>query len=122
MKFYTMWGERPEKQPEVNSGELIVERGGYIPVRSRIEAMTRAGMYLRAAAGDAYDAVDERISDEDMEIDRTRSGSYDLADGYQDALAVSARLRAQAKKKETAIVPAEPEEPAQPGEGENAPE
>lgn len=69
MKFYTQY-DRPEKAPflEKIDKTCIVEVGGYIPAKDRIESLINAGRRLETYRIENYhfkagEAVDENFSD-----------------------------------------------------------
>ena len=90
-KFKTQY-EDFKRFPEVNSGEIRVERVGYISARDRIENLLLAGHRLENYRKEQYDfnSVDE--IDETF-TDPTRNKSYDMADAFQDTLALNAKFK-----------------------------
>ena len=110
MKFYTQF-ERPEKvNVEKNSGELLVEKGGYIPMKRQIEQFMQSGERLasaRKAMSLGYDFAPGEDVDENY-YDPTREPGFDLADA-------SAIAQALQNKKQDIIKPKSAEEPKEPG-------
>ena len=100
MKFYTQF-ERPEKvNVEKNSGELLVEKGGYIPMKRQIEQFMTSGERLanaRKAMSLGYDFAPGEDVDENY-YDPTREPGFDLADA-------SAIAQALQNKKQDIIKP-----------------
>ena len=90
-KFKTQY-EDFKRFPEVNSGEILVERVGYISARDRIENLLLAGHRLENYRKEQYDfnSVDE--IDETF-TDPTRNKSYDMADAFQATLALNAKFK-----------------------------
>lgn len=79
MKFQTKYNH--EKSPgEVNLGEVLVEKAGYIPAKVRIENMILAGQRLVEHRREMYDFDGEDI-DESFS-DPTRSKNFDMADAF----------------------------------------
>nr|QJB19841.1 MAG: hypothetical protein [Microvirus sp.] len=68
---------RIRQEDEINSGEILVETAGYINKKARIESMIRAGERLEAIRK-GYDTNDPEL--DDIAIDPTRSGDFDLSD------------------------------------------
>lgn len=80
MQFETSYN-RTRQSPEQNSGQLIVDRAGYIPAKQRIEAMINAGARLIMSRREQFDFPDGQI---DYNLyDPTRSKNFDLADAFQ---------------------------------------
>lgn len=85
MDFFTHYN-RPEKVLEKNSGEIVVDTSGYIPKNKLIESMKDAGERLAVNLATMYDhAPEEKVSENDMRLDPTRSGSFDLADAFVES-------------------------------------
>lgn len=78
--FYTQY-RRPEKQPEVLGGEVLVEREGYVPAKEQIEGMFMAGRRLVAGRG-YFEFPPEGEIPEDYQ-DPTRDPNFDMADASQ---------------------------------------
>lgn len=83
MKIYTQ-RLRPTKEEkkqwiEKNTGEIIVERSGYIPARKRIENLMLAGQRLIESRHAMYDFNAGEPIDENF-YDPTREKDFDLAD------------------------------------------
>lgn len=86
--------------PEKNTGPSFIEKAGYIPAKARIENMILAGQRLVAFRKEQFDMSHDKI-DEDFD-DPTRSKNYDLADAFQDSLAVNARFTESYEKAQEA--------------------
>lgn len=78
MDFTTRYNHKPDTG-EANNGPKIVESAGYINAKTRIENMMLAGQRLVDYRKAKYDSNNGEDID-DIPIDPTRSGSYDLAD------------------------------------------
>ena len=101
-----------------NSGEKLVETAGYIPAQKRIENLMLAGQRLVASRQALYDCQGGESFDDSIECDPTRNPGYDMADAFQDSLAVSDRLaesqkRVAREKEEKEVAPSDKSE----GEG-----
>lgn len=92
MKFNSAYNIQSKTPPEQNSGELKVERSGYISAETRITNLMLAGQRLVQSRKEAYDFPDGKI-DTDF-YDPTRKKGYDLAEAFQDNLSVQDRLKA----------------------------
>lgn len=88
--FYTQFS-RPDKKPEINSGEIITESVGYTSIRDQVRAMLYAGKMRQIARG--YD-TDVQPDIEQLRYDPTRRKNYDIVDAQADMAAVRARLEA----------------------------
>lgn len=101
MKFYTQF-DRPEKvDVEKNSGELLVEKGGYIPMKRQIEQFMQSGERLasaRIAMSLGYDFAPGEDVDENY-YDPTREPGFDLADASAIAKALQDKERSSIKPK-----------------------
>lgn len=75
------------------------EKAGYVPAKKRIEDLINAGKRLSDYRKALYD-FNEGEFDENLPIDPTRSGSYDMADATQQSIEVAARLAEQAQNAE----------------------
>ncbi|MEM4391963.1 MAG: hypothetical protein QXG67_04170 [Candidatus Nitrosotenuis sp.] len=104
MKFYTQF-ERPEKvDVEKNSGELLVEKGGYIPMKRQIEQFMSSGERLASARkvmSLGYDFAPGENVDENY-YDPTREPGFDLADASAIAKALQDKERSSIKPKSNA--------------------
>jgi len=80
---------------EVNSGEVMVEKAGYIPADEQIRNMIEAGMRLGEYRREEYDYAEEEVSaDEPLPpVDPTRSQEFDMADASQISLGLRERLK-----------------------------
>jgi len=66
---------------EVNDGKSKVETAGYIPAEVRIGQMIDAGMRLRQSRAEMFDVPPGMDVDiDDVAIDPTRIGNFDMAD------------------------------------------
>lgn len=88
---------RARQDPELNSGETLVDRAGYISAQRRIENMIFAGQRLVQSRRESFDFPDGKI-DESFQ-DPTRSKNYDMADATQDALKVRQSLQNRADER-----------------------
>lgn len=68
--------------PEINSGEEKVSCIGFIPRARQIETLIQAGKRLETMRG-KYDITQDNINIDDVDIDPTRSKSFDLADASE---------------------------------------
>lgn len=78
IEFYSTI-KRPKKVFEYNSGEVIVERAGYIPTKVRIEEFMAAGIRLENYKKMKYDFRPGEKIDENF-YDPTRRKSFDMAE------------------------------------------
>lgn len=105
VKFYTQY-TRPEKKDflEPGGGEVIVERGGYVTTKERVESMLAAGQRLMDYRNMKYDVPPGSDFEGDIDVDPTRRLDYDVADATQDLISTESRLDEQKKtrKKEVA--------------------
>ena len=90
-KFKTQY-EDFKRTPEVNSGEILVERVGYISARDRIENLLLAGHRLENYRKEQYDFDSVENIDESF-TDPTRNKNYDMADAFQSSLALNAKFK-----------------------------
>lgn len=90
-KFKTQY-EEFKRSPEINSGEILVERVGYISARDRIENLLLAGHRLENFRKEQYDFESVDKIDETF-TDPTRNKNYDMADAFQDTLALNAKFK-----------------------------
>jgi len=81
MEFKTKWNSIPTYSIP-NSGEIKVEKAGYIPIRDQINQMLLAGRRLNEYRKEFYDSTNPR---DDIDVDPTRSPDYDLADAFTDS-------------------------------------
>ena len=101
-KFKTQY-EDFKRSPEVNSGEILVERVGYISARDRIENLLLAGHRLESYCKEQYDFDSVENIDESF-TDPTRNKNYDMADAFQDTIVLNAKFN-EAKEKEVSKYP-----------------
>jgi len=71
----------PHDKPEENSGELITETAGYVPMQIRIEEMIMAGQRLEISRGDQFDF--NGVHPDEEFYDPTRLKGFDMADAFQ---------------------------------------
>lgn len=91
--FNTPYSMKQKTSPEVNSGEIKVDKLGYLPAKKRIENMMLAGQRLKDYRQSQYDFPDGKI---DVNfVDPTRQPGYDMADAFQDGLQIDAKLASQ---------------------------
>lgn len=87
---------RPDANYEINSGEEIVEKAGYVPANVLIENMIYAGNRLDFARSEYYDFADAETVDQDF-IDPTRSKGFDIADASYMLRSAQGRIAEQKK-------------------------
>lgn len=75
--------KRERQAPEKGTGQVLVDRVGYVPAQKRIEDLMYAGQKLRDFRAQQFDYQDVK-DDDGFTIDPTRSSSYDIADAFQD--------------------------------------
>lgn len=90
MSFFTQYS-RPKPTPEINSGEIIVEKSGYISAQKQIEALIDAGERLNASRLELYDYPDGLPDGDDGQITVTRNANFDMADASQIQLHLAAK-------------------------------
>lgn len=104
---YNSTGATPEK----NSGQVIVERTGYIPAQKRIENLINAGQRLKDFRSDQFDFPDEKSINDEF-FDPTRRKNFDMADASQMSyqtehnIKQSQRLKAEKQKELEALAKA----------------
>lgn len=77
--------ERYRHPAEKNNLPSITERGGYMPAKVRIEQFFQAGVNLENYRKQQFDySVDDNIDIDNVDIDPTRSKSYDFDDAHDD--------------------------------------
>lgn len=80
-----------KQDPEKGSGEILVDRVGYIPPNEQINKLIAAGIRLRlnrAQYDYQYDTLDQ-----DIVLDPSRRKNFDLADATQILLAYESRVK-----------------------------
>lgn len=81
MNFATHY--KPNRcSPEINSGEIMVEKAGYIPAQKLIENLINAGQRLKEFRSEQFDFPDEKSIDHTF-MDPTRIKNFDMADASQ---------------------------------------
>jgi hypothetical protein len=85
--------KRPEKKLTQNSGELKVEKAGYIPIKKQIQSLIDAGRRLDDARRESYDFGDDDEIDYEYS-DPTRDSNFDLSDAHNLATQTEMNLQA----------------------------
>lgn len=98
--------------PEKNSGEILIEKAGYISAEKRITNLMLAGQRLVESRKAQYDFPDGNV-DEDFS-DPTRRKGYDLADSTQDRLSLSVKIKEQLGRKSDEMIQEESKESKSP--------
>lgn len=99
------WYTRPKPSAEINSGEEIVEKEGYIPADIQIKNMIDAGVRLGEYRREAYDYG----ADDEVPADAIDTRSFtDPVDAKRALDYVEGKLDAQAKAAEEAAKVVEP--------------
>lgn len=107
-----------DREYEMLSSTSETEQAGYIPPQIQIENMILAGHRLAESRMSQYDFASEDDIDE-MAIDPTRSGNFDLADATQMAMDAAARIEDAKSAASNAVKPAQT---SQDGSGEPPPD
>ena len=71
----------PPKQPEINSGEYLLEEDGYLPLEHQLLRLQAAGQRLRQFRVEAFDFANGEV--EDGYEDPTRRPNFDMADASE---------------------------------------
>jgi hypothetical protein len=79
MMFNNKFNRTVVETGEVNSGEIITEKYGFINTEKQIKMMMRSGELLQQARSEMFDIIGEEI-DESFKMDPTRESNFDLAD------------------------------------------
>ena len=111
MEFMTRI-KRPTVE-ETKYEEDKVERAGYIPADLQIVRLIQAGERLGKFRKEQFDQSFEEK--EDLMIDPTRSGNFDLADASQYSLGLKGKFEKQAKEKKEKESKPDKEKPAENG-------
>ena len=84
-KKYATRDDRIHSEPEINSGEILVQREGYIPRHRRIEALIEAGRRLDLLKKTGQFDIDQGkdVDIDNMQCDPTREKNFDLADASE---------------------------------------
>lgn len=99
------WFKRPKNSPEINSGEEIVEKDGYIPADVQIGNMINAGIRLGEYRREKYDySYDEEVPDDALDP----RAFTDPVDAQRALDYVNGKIKAQAKAAEEAAKVVEP--------------
>lgn len=93
------WENPPETKGEEMNPISIVETAGYLPADVQIEQLIDAGKRLGEYRKDMYD-MEAGEDIDDVAIDPTRSGAFDLADGTMLGRIALSRLEAQKRDAE----------------------
>lgn len=104
---------------ELNSGEVIVDPSGYIPISKQVSDMLAAGVSLEASRRGQYYEYEDDTNEEDMALDPTTTSRFDPVDAQVLEEELMARHQAQlaldiekAKAKENQDVIENPVKPA----------
>lgn len=97
MFMYTKY-QRPEKMPEVNSGEILTEQN-YLNTNQQINSMIRAGERLVMARQEEFDMLN---GEEKFETFPTRDADFDMADASQIMLALEDKYQGEPGKEKIA--------------------
>lgn len=82
------WYKRPPEMPEINTGDEIVEKEGYIPADQMIDEMISAGIRLNNARKEMYDYENA----EDVPVDAVPTNNFpDVVDAQMAMDAILAR-------------------------------
>lgn len=101
MKFNTKY-DRKAKEPEINSGEVLVERRGYLTIEQQVNNLLLAGERLQAARLEQYDYSEEYKDGEDFAVPNNRVNNYDLADASADYEDIMRRFKIVEEEKRQA--------------------
>lgn len=85
---------RPKKVLEKNSGIVLMERSGYIPIKERIKAIMNAGLNLKMARMEQYHFPEEKNFPDDF-MDPTIRKDYDIFCAMDDTKEIERRLEVQ---------------------------
>lgn len=105
---------RPKLVEGVMDSLSKTETAGYIPAEQQIEMFIQAGRRLDQARKEQYDFAEGEEVPDDVVVDPTRSGAFDLADASQlgRALDTKAKKALDAKARaEKAALPKVEEKP-----------
>jgi len=106
MNFQTQYVKN-ERIGEINSGEIIVERSGYIPAKDQVESFMNSGKRLQDFRKGLFDMEPGWKGDPEEVYDYSRDPNFDMADATQMGLAVKNRLRMQKEAAEAAKIASE---------------
>lgn len=98
VKIFSMARRPPRVKESFPTGKRLVERAGFMSAKQRIENILAAGDRLLSARMEQYDYGDETDSD-DMVIDPTRNGGFDITDAQEIVRDVSERFKARSAEK-----------------------
>jgi len=129
IKFYTGYFRPEEREQEVNDGPVMVEKAGYVPMKQRVEALMIAGRRLEQIGPERYDFGDPDQVDDDMQIDPTRKGDFDMVDAQNMIAELQERMEERHRKEQMQLdkieeaVSSTIEQPSeQPEEGKEVPQ
>ena len=90
---------RPKLEEGVMDSLSKTETAGYIPADKQIEMFIQAGRRLDQARKEQYDFAEGEEVPEDVVVDPTRSGSFDLADASQLGRALGKKAESARREK-----------------------
>lgn len=93
--------------PEQNSGEIKIEKAGYIPAKKRIENLMLAGQQLLMSRSSQFDFPDGEI-DENF-YDPTRKKGLDMGEAFQMQQLAKKRVKELMSVKPSQTVPDGPD-------------
>lgn len=97
MVFNRNYTTKPESFPEVNSGELLVEKGGIMQLSERVKLAQIAGYKLTMEKYmQTFDSLPD--SEEFIPVPAARRPGYDIADAYNDLQKVREKAKAAQQK------------------------
>lgn len=105
MAYYTK-DKRPEKKPEINNGDAIVETAGYRSAEVQISEMLNAGQRLVDYRKQRYEFGGDEVVPPDYE-DPTRRPGFDMADASMLEKVARDRIKEQQEVKK--LPPSDPE-------------
>lgn len=96
MDFNRNYSSKQEFFPEVNSGELLVEKGGIMQLSERVKLAQISGYKLTMEKYmQTFDAAD---GGELVPVPAARRPGYDIADAHRDMMALREKARAAQQK------------------------
>jgi len=116
MPYYTK-DKRPEKKPEINLDDPIVETAGYRSAEVQISEMLMAGQRLVDYRKQRYEFGGDEVVPADYH-DPTRRPGFDMADASMLDKAVKESLKAQQEVKKVPPSDPEPEVEEKPDEAQ----
>lgn len=101
MKFHTNY-DRPVVKGEVNSGEILVETAGYIPLRVQVQMMQESGRALDAYRKSSFMYPNNSLAEMDDSMPRSVfSERIERDDAERDFIARMSAKAASQKPEET---------------------